>query len=138
MVFELEVTVTGDPKITVTVLETVTADAVTVMLAAVALVRVTVAVPVPPLVDAVGAESVPPPAAVKETTVPSTTAVLSAFFTMAVMVTDSPTTGEAGDDVSVIDAGASGLTAGNQSTPQPAISIVHTAKIQTTLCMTPP
>jgi hypothetical protein len=129
------VTLTGDPKITVTVLLTLPAEAVTVELPAVLLVRVTVAIP--PLVAALEADRVPF-VAVKETAVPSATAVLSAFFTVAVMVTLPPTTGEVEDAVTVMDAGALGSVRGKKSTPQPAITKENITRSQETLCMGPP
>ena len=127
------VSVTVSLKTTTTLPEALPAEAVTVKLPASALVRVTVAIP--PAVVALGAERLPP-VVEKETDVPSATmAVPLAFLTVAEIVTELL---EAGVCVTVTDAGASGSVAGNQSTPQPAISIVHTAKRQTTLCMTPP
>lgn len=137
MMVGFAVTVTSDPKFTDTVLETVPAEAVTVTLPAVVAVRVVVAIP--PVVVEEAAESVPVPLVTeKETAVPSATTVPALFFTVAVIVTEPPTTGEDGDAVTVIVAGELAVVAGNQSTPQPAISIAHMAKRQTTLFMTPP
>jgi hypothetical protein len=130
-------TLTGDTRLTVTVLETVPVDAVTVTLPAVVVVRVVVAIP--PVVVEEAAESVPVPLVTeKETAVPSATAVPALFFTVAVIVTEPPTTGEDEDAVTVTVAAELALVVGNQSTPQPAISIVHMAKRKATLCMTPP
>ena len=132
-------TVTCDSKVTFTVLLTFPAEAVTMTSPAVELVRVEVAVPVPPVVVEEAVESVPVPlVTVKETAVPSATAVPALFFTVAVMVTEAPTTGEDEDAVTATVADELADVTGNQSTPQPAISIVHTAKRQTILFMTPP
>ncbi len=126
------VSVTVSLKTTTALPEVLPVEAVTVKLPASALVRVTVAIP--PDVGALERERLPP-VVEKETDVPSATGLPLVFLTVADIVTELL---EAGVCVTVTDAGASGSVSGSQSTPQPAISIVHTAKRQTTLCMTPP
>lgn len=119
--------------------EAMPAVALTVTVPAVGFVRVTLAV-VPPVVVAVDVPFTKvPPVEVKETSVPSATAVPSFFFTVAVMAVWPPAPGEVGLAVTVMVAGALGSARGNQSMlPQPAIIVIRMAKIQTALFILPP
>jgi hypothetical protein len=137
-------TVTVDAKITDTWLETVPAEALTITVLAADAFRVVVAVP--PVVVAGEGLTLTDPATVpvhvavtvKETGVPSATAVPSLFFKMAVMVTGAPATGEVGDADKVTDVGALGSGSGNQATPHPASANINNAAINPAFCMKPP